>query len=357
MNEQLVKPIEIEDELMKIWDDLQGKNKMRACLFNLVIYSKNDDRRSYLESIVKRVIHHYPCRIIFITEDASQSDSMESSVSVMSAEETDNAILCDLIKLNLFGEERRKAHFLLLPHILPDLPIYMVWGCDPTENTDLLFKLEDLASKTILNPELANCLPEFASTIFYHIQKTESALIDLNWARTEGWRNLIASIFYCDDKLQFLQEAERIDINYNCRENGQCHKTQIQSVYLQAWLASTMGWKLKSQDDGKYIYHNGHKHIIIELTATEHAEMKPGRILSVGIEHEGDEAYHFERKKKSPYIVEIRHTTATLCETPAQFLFDKEESGQSLSQELFHRGTSKHFLRTLKFIEEGVVDE
>lgn len=211
MTEQEVHPSQIEDQLVQIWDSLQGKNKMRACLFNLVIYSKKDARQSYLQSVAKRVVKRFPCRIIFVTEDSSVKGSrVRSTVSVMIADEGEKALYCDYIQIEMLGGESEKTPFLVLPHLLPDLPIYIVWGDDPAHHQDLLIQLEGLASKTIFDSECSSCLREFASEIFYHRKQTESDIIDLNWARIEGWRNLLASIFYSKDKLDFLDRADHI---------------------------------------------------------------------------------------------------------------------------------------------------
>ncbi|MCF7806334.1 MAG: glucose-6-phosphate dehydrogenase assembly protein OpcA [Simkaniaceae bacterium] len=354
---QQVDPADIENQLVKIWDSLQGKNKMRACLFNLIIYSNNDARKTYLQSVAERVIKRFPCRVIFLTEDTiSSEDSLKSFVSVMTADEGENAIFCDLIQIETSGKERDKAHFLILPHILPDLPIYFIWGDDPAQNENLLSKIKALSSKTIFDSETAADLKEFAASVFLHRQKTESDIADLNWARVEGWRNLMASLFYCPDKLEILQNADRLDLIYNDRKTDQVQKTMIQALYLQTWIAMSLGWKLKSAEEKKFIYHNGKKHIIVELSPVVLDKVKPGRVTAVNIIGENNQSYHLERKKNHPYIIDVKYSTATLCETPGQYLFDKEESGQSFTTEIFHKGTSKHFLKTLKSILEGAND-
>ncbi len=352
--QQKVHPKEIEAELVKIWDDLQGKNKMRACLFNLVIFARKDARRDYLQSVAQRVVKKFPCRIIFITSDTeSSTPSLETTVSVMTAEEGDSGIFCDLIQMDLSGSECEKAHFLMLPHILPDLPIYLIWGDDPEHNKELLFKIEDHASKTIFDSESASDLKTFAHSIFEHTQKTESSIIDLNWARTEGWRNLLTSIFYCEDKIELFQSAKSIEMAFNDRTTERFSKIDIQPTYLQAWIACSLGWKFKGHSGDTYTYSHKSGDVKIKLIPQNEENVKPGRVLSINITCQNDESFHFARHKDHPYIVDVRHSTATFCETPGQFLFDKEESGSSFAGEIFHRGTSKHFLKTLKLLTQA----
>ena len=40
MTLQIVSPSEINAELNKIWESLEGSNKMRASLFNLIFFTK-----------------------------------------------------------------------------------------------------------------------------------------------------------------------------------------------------------------------------------------------------------------------------------------------------------------------------
>ena len=84
MKSRIYRSADIEVELEKIWDSLQGTNKMRACLFNLIIYAKKSQRMSYLNEMVKKTIEKFPCRIIFATYDeACSSHDLKTAVSVL----------------------------------------------------------------------------------------------------------------------------------------------------------------------------------------------------------------------------------------------------------------------------------
>lgn len=328
VTKQLVAPKDIENELLKIADALQGKNKMRSCLFNLIIYCKSQKRIEYLQSVAQRVVKRFPCRILFLTSDSSSTQNkMSSSVSVIAAEGESSPVFCDFIQIDLLGKDSEKAHSLILPHILPDLPLYLVWGEDPRENTTLLFSLEKYASKTIFDSETAASLTDFANDVFLHHEKTSSAIIDLNWARIEGWRNLIASHFYCEERVSFIKEASKIVISYN--------EKPIQALYLSCWIAACLDLNFKS---------------VFELKKESSDKVRPGRVLSIAIENAKGESFHFSRAEKSPHIINIRHSLATYCEVPSQYLIEKEESGQSLTSEIFHTGTSLHFMKTLKVL-------
>src|ERR1700733_1436277 len=86
--ERLVSPANIQSELTSIWDSLESANKMRACLFNLIIYTKQNTRTAYVRTIAQKVIEKFPSRIIFISVDKDPThDYLKAKVSVMPASE------------------------------------------------------------------------------------------------------------------------------------------------------------------------------------------------------------------------------------------------------------------------------
>ena len=115
---QIVHPGKIESELERIWDSFQGTNKMRACLFNLIIYAKKSQRIDYLTQIAQKVIEKFPSRIIFITfDDKASNQELKTAVSVMTADEGENEIACDLIEIAVCKTHYPRVPFVILPHL------------------------------------------------------------------------------------------------------------------------------------------------------------------------------------------------------------------------------------------------
>jgi hypothetical protein len=93
---------------------------------------------------------------------------------------------------------------------------------------------------------------------------------------------------------------------------------------------------------------NDSKEINIHLKEIGASEMIPGRITSVKLETPNGDFFSFERSKTSPQLVMLHYSTKNYCEIPSEFVMDKYESGLSLVKEIFHKGTSLHFLNVLK---------
>src|SRR5690348_8539575 len=131
--QQIVDPAKIEPELIRIWEGL-AKEKMRACLFNLIVFNRLSDRTDYIRDIVQKVSEKYPCRVLFITQDPQSPHSyLKTAVSVVG----NGTIACDYIDIGFAGPEMQRVPFVLLPHIIPDLPVSLLWTEDPSHDHPL----------------------------------------------------------------------------------------------------------------------------------------------------------------------------------------------------------------------------
>lgn len=357
---QIIDPAQIESELEKIWDSLQGTNKMRACLFNLIIYAKKCQRIGYLNQIAQKVIEKFPSRIIFITyDDACKAEEIKTAVSVMTAGEGGYEIACDLIDIAVCQRDHPKVPFVILPHILPDLPIYLVHADDPVSQNPVAQKLEHLADRIIFDSEAASDLSAFSQAVLKHLKRCSASLADLNWARTEGWRSLFASVFKSTDELETLREADSLKLTYHNQKTDYLCQTNIQAIYLQAWVAVQLGWKFeKVEKEGEALtfhYRNEKGAVSIALHGAEMDEISPGRILSIEINTPKGVQYSFVRKKECLHHVMIEKSSREFCSVPTHYVLDKDVSGQSLVKEICHKGTSSHYLHVLNLLK-GIKD-
>lgn len=351
-----IQPSEIEKELERIWDSLQGTNKMRACLFNLIIFSKKGQREGYLEQLAQKMIEKFPSRIIFITNDRDQSESsLTTSVSVMSANEGESEIVCDLIKLDVSGEDSKRVPFIILPHIIPDLPVYLVYADDPCHDDPLSKRMESFASRIIFDSESTENLSFFATKILDHHTQMGVDIADLNWARIECWRELLVQSFQVNDGINHLKSATSITIEYNSLESEYLCHTRTQSIFLLLWLATRLNWSLETIDfkEGAaqltFKKENGES-LTAHMNPGKHDSIPSGRIVSLEINTADEYHYKFYRKSHSPQHITIEVSTPSICRLPLQFIMEKEEKGQSLVKEVCHKGTSKHFLELLELL-------
>ena len=350
-----VPPSQIEHELTQIWDSLEKKGKWRASLFNLILYSRKDERSDYVLTLAQKIIEKFPSRVIFVVVDPNKDpDYMMTKVSVLSSSDKSEDFACDYIEITVGEKAEPIVPFLILPELISDLPVYLVWTQDICQEKTFSQKLEKLAHRLILDSEATRNLPCFATSALKHFEQTHCEIADLNWARMESWRDLLASTFYSKENLDNLKKTQTISITYNGRPSPCFCHTQIQSIYLKTWLATRLGWTFQKckQENSHLSFHylRDDSPLTITLTPSEHANLSPGTITAMTLRTIDDVQYNLTRDLASPHQITLEITTPEQCFLPTQYIFAKGEAGGSLVKEVSHKGTSEHYLDVLKLL-------
>ncbi len=349
ITQQIVDPSKIESELLRIWDELAKANKMRASLFNLIVFNELSTRTDYFRTIVQKIIDRFPCRVLFISHDPDRAKSyLKTAISVI-APEGQNLIACDNIDIGIAGSEWERAFSLVLPHIVPDLPIYLLWADDPAKKHPLFEKLCSLADRVIFDSESSDCLYDFAQAAIRLKEEQKMHVADLNWARLEGWRDLLASLFGAKDRLEDLHGIEEIRIIFNAKPTEFFCHLKIQSMYLVALFASRLSWKLKNAKEKKGVFHfsfEGGIEAIIEPTVWE--TLGSGTVIAVEIKTKSETCYSLARMPQAKHQAAIQIVSKDRCDLPVRYMLGKTASGQSLVREIFQQGTSAFFLEALQ---------
>lgn len=348
---------EIPKELARVWESVEGSNKVRASLFNLIFYTQKRSRDAYVHEVAQKVIEKFPCRIIFISCDQESTENvLNASVSLMYAGKGETAIACDMIELEVLGNQLKKVPFVVLPHILPDLPIYLVWEKDPCAENPIFEQMQRYASRLIFDSETTNNLPSFAAELLKLNQDLDLEVADLNWARMENWRQLLVTYFYSLENLVHLEKVSQVEITYNFHQTDCFCHTTIQALYLQTWLACRLQWKLiQMKKEGSHLlftYEKDDRKIVVNLTPQDEAHLAPGTIVAIHFVTPHGFEFSFKRHLEVPNHIVTKVTSPQKCELPTHYIFAKGESGQSLVKEICHKGMSDHFRNVLQFISQ-----
>jgi glucose-6-phosphate dehydrogenase assembly protein OpcA len=255
------------------------------------------------------------------------------------------SIACDHIDIGVAGNERERVPYLILPHILPDLPITLLWAEDPCDTHPLFQPLTKLAHRIIFDSESADNLLGFAKTVLA-LKKVDIA--DLNWARTEGWRDLITSLFDSGERLAMLQDISEVKIVYNGRPTEFFCHLKIQSMYLLAWLSSRLDWNCQKSDKNLNFTF---EHVSASIESAEWEKIGPGTILSVTLTTSKKVKFECARIKEKYHYVSIQISSPDKCDLPYQYLLGQTATGQSLVKEICNKGTSHHYLEMLEHLE------
>ena len=178
-------------------------------------------------------------------------------------------------------------------------------------------------------------------------------IADLNWARIEHWRNLIAAAFHNKNRFDKLQNTKKIEITYNSLETKYFCREKVKPLYLQAWLASCLDWKIKKIEKNKntnIVYTNGNSDIKMSLIPSKDPGLVTGSIISLKLTTENDDVFFFSRDIDIPHRAKIEISSKTSCEIPYYSTFIASIASQSLTREIFYRNTSKHFISCVSIL-------
>lgn len=350
---------DISKELQRQWEEQEAKNQIRASLFNLIIYSQDVLRADYLKKFADAIIEKFPCRIIFIQVDQDPSHNyLRVSVSNVVTSKGEASIACDKINIEVSVSQLKRVPYIILPHLLSDLPIYLLWGQDPSKENEILPHLYKYAKRLIFDSESIQELPEFSKAILKLMEKWKTEFADIHWIVTKSWRDALSRIFDNEEKVSQLHDAKTIRIHYNAAKSDGIVHPDIQAVYLQAWIGAQMGWKIvdvyMSKEIKKVKYLNGARQIDVELIPSEDNATQPGSILSFDAITYGEVQFFIERKELLPQIV-VHITTPQECAMPFSLpLLDSKQS-PSFLRDLLFRSAGKHYVKTLAQIARSGV--
>ncbi len=345
--QQIVDPSNIEPELIRIWEGLAKENKMRACLFNLIVFNRISARTDYFRNIVQKVIDKYPCRVLFITSDPEAPvPYLKTAVSVVAPIGGEGSTACDYIDFGVSGPDMERIPSVILPHIIPDLPVSLLWTEDPSQAHPLFSPLSKLARRIIFDSESADSLLAFAQKVLALRAETGTDIADLNWARTEGWRDLLASTFDSSERIAQLKKINQLKITYNAKETEFFCHLKVQSMYLLGWFTKQMKWNVKKTSKSlAFEFDEGRK---AEILKAEWEKLGPGTIISVDLASSDGHRFECSRIPNQYHTVTIQISSPEKCELPYQFVLGQTATGQSLVKEIITKGTSKHYLETLE---------
>lgn len=350
----------IEEELEKIWDSFEEDNRARACLFTLIIYAQYSERLDYYHYLVRTLMHEFPCRIIFVTGNAALGQEyLRTSVSAESVEKLGHSITCELISIEAAGKHLERVPFIILPHIIPDIPVYLAWGMEPDQDSSTFKQLQKFATRIIYDSDASNNLSGFIETLLSRFENSKNTVIDLNWARLSEWRHVLAKTFYTEERLEQLSKSQKIDITYNNVADPLIPDPSLRSRYLQCWLAAKLGWSfIKTFDlNGKqnYLYQHDHGTLTISMSSEAREEYSSGAITSIEVLSLDEHKYSLKRQGLHRQI-RIQLTTPERCNIPITLPLSYLSKEQSLIQETFYAPLNSDYFKTLQVLAKQQED-
>lgn len=348
--------VDIEAELSRLWESRQEKDHIKACLCTLIVYTPDQDHALFLKKMVQSFIEKFPCRIIFIQRmTANEDNSLHVSVSNAIVGQGKVSIACDQISIEVGEKQIHRVSFLVLPHLVADLPIYLLWGQDPTTENDILPKLLKFATRLIFNTSGVDDLQSFSRRMRSLLDRHPNLdFMDMNWARIHGWREALSQVFDTQIKSQQLRFSKSIHISYNDKnEEGILH-SEMQARFLIGWIAAQMQWKLIDQkqnaDQMDLSCDNGKNQFTIALSPQINPNLPSGAILQVDVASTDNTFFSIIPMANLPKVL-VYISTLEKCELPFTLSLPDLKHSSSLIKAILYYETSDHYRNMLQSIE------
>lgn len=338
----------IEKELTRLLAEATHE-QMHASLFNLILFSTE---MKHLQGLLDSIVRKFPSRIIVVEEDRQKK---EDYLRINVSSEVSGKIACDRISIEATTNNLKRVPFIILPHLLPDLPVYLLWGQDPTSDHLIVPYLKPFASRLIFDSNTTENLSDFSSRIL-EMKKSlpHVELADINWILMTGWRRVCRQVFASSAFRKHLQKPTDIQIGYNDISAPWPVRKELQAIYLLFWLASAMKWKVISQkkDDGIFVYKcqaNG-ADFNVTLFPQKYKDISAGMITNLEIVS-GEQTYVIAPYPGLARVV-IHISSQEACELPYTLPLPCLKPGFPYIQEMLFLPISSHYLQMLESLRE-----
>lgn len=250
----------IEKELTALWQevavdqdaeqtaDAQSENQravMRACTLNLVVIAYDDHTADRAVNAIAEFTSRHPCRAIVTIVDAeAEKDELSAYVSAHCHLPVAGAkqVCCEQISVIARGQTVHEVPGTVLPLLIGDLPVVLWWRHGLPQDSAIFERLLGASDHLIFDSATGQDLGvTFATANALHANWKFGFVIDLNWLRLTGWREMISQFFELPDLAESVRGITHV-ILAMARTTEELELSQ--PALLIGWLAAQLNWRL-----------------------------------------------------------------------------------------------------------------
>jgi glucose-6-phosphate dehydrogenase assembly protein OpcA len=230
--------------------------------------------------IADAIASQNPCRIIALLPVAGDDEGVTAQVSAYCPIQKQNRnamICCEYITLKGTEAALARVTGLLTGLLISGLPSFLWWKGKLLVEQELFKPLSKACTAVVLDSSQFLTEPEGDLQQLYTLNRSGTAVSDLNWRRLAPWQELTAAVFDPPERWSGLMAADRVTIDY---ERG----NPSQALLFLGWLASRLGWEPVSRrlEGGEYdiqrVYFTGMGGIEVEAELAS-LPTAPGEVI------------------------------------------------------------------------------
>ena len=186
--------------------------------------------------VLEGMAERHPSRtIVLIPEPESGDDRIDARLSVVAypLPSLPRSVAAEVIELRLRGERAAAPESIVTPLLIADLPVFCRWRGRPDFDGPEFEQLTDVADRLIVDSREWPDVPRAYRGLARWFGRT--AVSDLAWARTSGWRRSIAELWPQVGGAKTAQIAGPV----------------AESYLLAGWLRSRLGHDVRLQREDR----------------------------------------------------------------------------------------------------------
>lgn len=300
----------IERQLTSLWrqasTDVES-GVIRSSTSNLLVYLSEDYDSSDFEEAMTHIAAERPCRALVMYVDHNGVDStITADVTSRCTLPTGSSkqVCCEQVTINASGSQINEIPSAIAPLLIPDLPVYLWWRAEPRLRDRGIFgKLVEIADRVVIDSArfIDPMRDLVAEAELLRDNPRLTAISDLNWARLNAWRALIAGFYDLQEYRPFLSELSRVVIEHS-RPEGTDAPISLRALLLGGWLASRLGWQIKHHESSgtghSFTFESAGREVLLHFVTTER-KIEPARLAKVTLESAADPSAVFSVRRST----------------------------------------------------------
>jgi glucose-6-phosphate dehydrogenase assembly protein OpcA len=319
----------------------------RLAFFNLVVYLPRSGRRSAVHTIVENITTKLPARTIVITHKEDNTEGLEVRTIPHLLQHGATRIAAEEISIEASPSELAKVPFTVMPYLLPDLPIYLLWDQNPLEDKTILPHLEPFATRLIFNADASDDWRIFSSSLLQNVATRPLEIMDVNWASIGTWRDAFVRLFHTNATIEQLKGCKQLYLTHS----GTHKADTTQSLYLCSWLAAQLDWSLEKLQNSKNGMQATYKHssgsVVVHFQGIACDAHFAGEVLSIKIATADDTSYTLKRHPHNSTVT-VHIGREDTCDLPFTLPLPTLVRSLTYMKELFLYTSGSHYPNMLR---------
>jgi glucose-6-phosphate dehydrogenase assembly protein OpcA len=289
----------IEKELAAMWkpaSEAEGSNAesgvTRACALNLLVYATVADDRAAIDEMLDEVNGQHPGRILVLLADRQAAEpKLEAHVSTRCRKlgGSGRQVCGEQVTIEAAGVAVETVASAIAPLLVPDVPVFLWWKDIPHYEDKLFTRMTRMSDRVVIDSSCFDHPYEDLQRVHQIIKEHPQFMSasDLNWGRLTAWRTLLASFWDVPDYRPYLDQLERIVVEYDPPDLAP-EEIAPKALLIVGWLSSRLGWSIEKmgqhEEDGSatvFQLRAGERKLSVELRANSRSGQGDGMLVSL----------------------------------------------------------------------------